>query len=350
MRFQSFVCLLLAGLACGQTTPAPSPGTPAPKAEKTAPEAPPAKTVAPDDPVLTVKGVCVDPGKQGNDCKTVVTRAQFEKLSEARQPNMPAAFRRNLASQYAVILQMSSAAEKRGLDKQPRFDELMHLMRMQILAGELNRALKEEADKVSDADFEDYYKKNAANFEQADLLRLMVPRTKQIANPKPGTKDEEIQAQQKAGEAEMQKLADALHARAAKGEDFEKLQKEAYAAAGLKGNPPDTKLSKTRRTVLPHKQAAVFDLKAGALSETIPDPSGYFIYKMVTKQTMPLDSVKDEIRNTLSGQRYRDVMQSFQNPDNAELNDAYFGPGPKAPGQTPPRGGKPAAQEEEDRH
>ncbi len=365
MRVQWFVCLLLAGLAYGQATPATPPAAAANKTAQNAPAAPPAQAVAPDDPVLTVKGVCADTSKQGEDCKTTVTRAQFDKLADALQPNMPAAIRRNLANQYATALVMSAAAEKRGLDKQPQFAEVVRFARMQILSVELRRALQEEAGKLTDADFEEYYRKNAGNFEQAELLRLYIPHNKQIVNPTPDAKEAalppqntreedaakkeaEFEAKQKAGEEEMKKLAAALHARAVQGEDFDKLEKEAFAAAGFKGTPPDPKMSKARRTTLPPKHAVAMDLKSGEVSELLSDPSGYYVYKMVSKQTLPLESVKEEIRGTVSSQRYREAMQAFQKMDNTELNDAYFGPAPKPPVRPMPRGGKAPEQGEED--
>ena len=45
----------------------------------------------------------------------------------------------------------------------------------------LTRALQTEANNISDADLEDYYKKNEASYEQATLARIFVPRAKQIA-------------------------------------------------------------------------------------------------------------------------------------------------------------------------
>ena len=78
------------------------------------------------------------------------------------------------------------------------------------------------------------------------------------------------------------------------------------------------------------------ELKPGEVSEVISDPSGNYIYKMVSKETMPLDTVKTEIKNTISAQRYREAMQKYQN--NADLNDAYFG-NMRGPGMSmPPRG------------
>ena len=347
MRFQWFPFLLLASLAFGQATSTPQPSAMAPAATSTA-VAPAQKTVGPDETVLTVKGACPESSRQGEDCKTAVSRSQFEKVTDSIQPNMPMAIRRNVANQYSVMLLMSAAAEKRGLDKGPKFEEAMHVSRMQILARELSRALKEDSEKISDTDFEEYYRKNAANFEEADLLKLYIPHNKHV-NADPNEKEDEVEAEEKAGEEEMSKLAKDLQSRAAKGEDFEKLQKEAYDTAGFKGAPSDPKMNKVRRTMLPPKQAMVMDLKAGQVSELIADPSGYYVYKMISKESLPLDSARDEIRNVLSAQRYRDAMQAFQKTDNAELNEAYFGPAPKPPVPPASRGGKTPEQGEEDR-
>ena len=235
MRFQWLMCLLLASIAFAQAAPpAPpvasggKPGQPAPAPDKT-----PESKVGPHDPVLTVKGVCADASKQGDDCKTVIDKEQFEKLAEALQPNMSPAIRRQLANAYGRMLAMSAAAEKRGLEKQPKFDEMLRFARMQILSQELSRALQEDAGKISDSDLEAYYTKNAPSFEEASVLRILVPASKQLAPSKPNVKEEEIKAEQKAGQEAMTKVAAGLRTRAANGEDFDKLQKEAYVAAGL---------------------------------------------------------------------------------------------------------------------
>src|SRR5215471_10896564 len=405
MRFQWFLPIVLVCLAFGQAaappaqsaqpaaSPAPAtqpaqPGQPGQAANPgTAPAAAPKPPeVAPTDPVLTLKGVCQDPAKDAASCQTVVTRAQFEKLANALQPNMSPQVKRQLAAAYARYLIVSTAAEKKGLDKDPQFDEIAHFNRMQILYQLLTRNLQEEAQKVSDEDIQKFYDDNKKNFEEADFLRIYVPKTRQITPPapakpagaKPGVKptpkagakpsikptslsigaqeeeDEEKSAppaqakkqpspeeQQKAGEAAMKKVAQGLQKRAAAGEDFEKLQKEAYTAAGIKGNAPPVKMDKTRRNALPSTQSAVFDLKEGAVSDLLTEPSGYYIYKMVAKRTLPLDAVKGEIKNTISSQRFRDSMQAVQQQSTPELNDNYFG-ATRPPGMPlPPRGGKP---------
>ena len=359
MRSQYLVCLLLAGLAYGQAAPPAAPPTAGTKAEPSASAAPdkaPEIKVGPDDPVITLKGFCTDATQQGDACKTVITRAQFEKLAEALQPGMSPAIRRQLATAYTRLLRMSTAAEKRGLDKQPKFDEMMGFARMQILSQELSRALQEDSGKVSDGDIEDYYKKNESSYVQATFARIFIPRAKQITPPvgvpktdgkadvkttvKAPATQPPTEAQQKAAEEAMTKVAADLRARAVKGEDPDKLQKEAYVAAGLPGNPPNTKMEKVRSTTLPADHRAAMDLKPGEVSQVISDTGGHYIYKLDSKETLPLDSVKSEIRGVISSQRYRDSMQGFQG--DAELNDTYFGPTRNPAMPMPPRGAKPA--------
>jgi len=367
MRSQCLVCVLLAGLAYGQAAQPATPPAAGAKAEQStsaAPDKAPEVNVGPDDTVITLKGFCADASQKGDACKTAITRAQFEKLVEALQPGMPSNLRRQLATRYSQVLKMSAAAEKRGLDKGPTFEEKMYFARMQILSQELGRALQEDSNKVTDADIEDYYKKNEASYEQATFARIYIPRAKQIApsaaKPKADTEagaksaatanaqQAPTEEQKKAAAEAMKKVAADFRDRAAKGEDPDKLEEEAYAAAGLPGSAPNTKMEKLRRTALPANHQAVMELKPGEVSELISDPnSGYYIYKMVGKETLSVEAVKSDILKVISSQRYRDSMQSFQG--NIDLNDAYFGPTRNPAMPPPPRGATPPGQERPDR-
>lgn len=362
MRSQYLVCLLLGGLAYGQAAQPAAPPSAAGKADQSASAATdkaPEVKVEPDDAVITLKTFCADTTQKGDACKTVVTREQFDKLVEALQPGMSAPVRRNLATRYATMLRMSTEAEKRGLDKQPKYDEMMRYARMQILSQQLSIALQQDAAKVSDSDLEDYYKKNELNYEQATFARIFIPRSKQIVNPivpsKAGDKTttanaappQPTEAQKKAAEEAMDKVAADVRERAAQGEDPDKLQKDAYVAAGLPGNAPNTKMEKVRRTTLPPNHQSIMDLKPGDVSPVISDPnSGHYVYKMISKETLTLESMKPEIEKIISGQRYRDSMQSFQG--NVDLNDAYFGPTQNRPRPPLPRGAKPPSDQPAD--
>jgi len=218
----------------------------------------------------------------------------------------------------------------------------------------MQQKIQEDATNVPEEKIADYYKKNPEAFEQYSLERLFVPRTRQVqaeAKEKEEEKDEKLtDEQQKAKQAEekakqeeneqaMTKLAESLRARAAAGEDFAKLQKEAFEAAGLKIESPTVNMSNIRRTGLPPAQASVFDLRAGEVSQVINDAGGHYIYKVKSKDQISLDQVKEEIHRTLQTQQTRDMMDKVNSSFQVETNEAYFGPGgPGVPGMPPQRG------------
>jgi len=337
MRSLLFVSFLLAGMAFGQAIPAPQTAPTKEEPGETEAASKPAAPVSPDAPVITIKGLC-DADKAGKpECQTVVSKAEFEKLASTLE--VPEARKRQLAEAYGGLLYLSHEAEKRGLDKGPRFEESMRFRRMQALAEQLSKNLVDEANKIPDSDVEKFYNTNPEAFQEAELLRVFVPKMKTTVPVKDAKAPTE--AEQKANEAGMKKEADALHTRAVAGEDFDALQKAAFTAGGLKATPPSAKLGKIRRTGLPPEHAQVFDLKPGEVSAVIPDTGGYFIYKLISKQQAPLASVKEEIHNTLLGQKMKDAQAEFQSASTPVLSEAYFGPEQTAP--KPPSMARPEA-------
>jgi parvulin-like peptidyl-prolyl isomerase len=263
------------------------------------------------------------------------------------------------------MIAMSDAAKKQGLDKTPQFEETLKFAKMQILANELQRNIQEQAGKIPPEEIEKYYKEHADVYEQVTIDRLFVPRTKQ-SGPEAQQDDEkseklseeaqkakEAEEKTKAAESEqaMSKLAESLRSRAAAGEDFVKLQKEAFDAAGMKIDAPTVNLPNVRRTGLPPAHTVVFDLKPGEVSQVISDSGGYYIYKVNSKSEIPLDQAKTEIHSKLQNDRTRETMEKLNNSFKVETNDAYFGPGgvgapppPRLPHpQTPPSGAPPQA-------
>jgi hypothetical protein len=343
MTQYGLVCLLLGAMAWGQaanstSTPAQQPGAPPSAASSgAAPAGNPdaeASKVAPDAPVLTINGSCDNPpADKTADCKTVITRAEFEKTLEAVQPNMPVRVRRQFAMRYATALVMAQKAHEMGLDQGPKFEERLKLARVQILSQGLSQAVQEKAGQISDKDIEDYYQSKSADYEEADVQRIFVPHSQQLPASKVKLSAAAEKKRQKDAEEVMQKEAGKLRARAVAGEDLAKLQAEAFQLSGIKTKAPSTKMGKVRRASLPPAQASVMDLKTGEVSAVLSDQSGYFIYKVGAKDVEPLDKVKDEIRGTLRTQRVQEQMQAVQKSGTPTLDEAYFGPE-----QGPPQG------------
>lgn len=340
MLYRVFVCLLFGALVWGQAEQEPAAQKPA--APKTAtPPAPPAKaepaSIPPEAAVITIKGVCDNAAAEAaksTDCKTVVTRAEFERLLDAFQ--VPANARRQVATRYASFLVMAHEAHKMGLDKGPRYEELLKISRVQVLSQEFNRHMQEKANEIPDSEIQDYYKTNDAAYQEADLQRLFIPHSKQLESPKDKLSDEETKKRQQDADEVMQKEAETLHTRAASGEDFDKLQQEAFTTAGLKAAAPSTKLGKVRRNSLPSDQGAVMDLKSGEVSQLITTPNGYFVYKVGEKDTLPLEKVREEIHNIRRQQKMQDSMQAVQQLSTPVLDEKYFGAEPATTPQAAP--------------
>lgn len=326
-----YVCLLFSVTAAwGQAAKPPARPAPpkAPTASSTTTKTAVAATVAPGTPVITIAGLCDKPAaSKAADCKTVVTRAEFEQLVNTVAPTIAPAARKQLATQYGMALVMVHKAHQMGLDQGPKFQELMRVARIGVLTKELSQSLQDEAGHVTDKEIETYYHNNDTAFQEVELQRIFIPRSKQLAEAKDKPADDAAKKQEQESEDAMKKLAEALRARAAAGEDFEKLQDEAIAASELKGKPP-TKLGKVRRTSLPPDQAQIFNLKPGETSQLISTPNGYLVYKVGEKDTLPLDKVRDEISSTLRSQRMQDALQTIQQSATPELNEKYFAEAP----------------------
>jgi hypothetical protein len=366
MRKSWLVCVFLGTLAWGQAQPVtpPAQGSPAPAPNAGAtPAAAPAAEVSLTAAVLTIKGIaCPEMAKTATgstaatgktaaaakkpaDC--VITRGEFEKLTKALQQGptpLNAQQKRQLATQLPGVIAMSEAAKKKGLDKSEGYLETMKFVKMRILAQKLQDAVREEADNVPPEQIAKYYKENPEAYEQFSLDRLFIPRNKQpsaedkeeakepekLTEEQQKAKDAADKAKQEKGEQELNELAETLRQRAAAGEDIAKLQKEAFEAAGTKVENPTVNLPKVRRTGLPPAHAAVFELKVSEVSAVISDNGGHYVYKVVSKEVLPLDQVKDEIHNKLKAERLKTMMDNYTNSYEAVTNDAYFGPPPPA--------------------
>src|SRR5215831_19789582 len=89
-----------------------------------------AANVSPEMAVITIKGLCEKQAPSSTSpCETVVTRAQFEKLTNALLPNMKPSFQLQVARGYPDLLEMAQAAEARGVDKTSRFQERLEFAR-----------------------------------------------------------------------------------------------------------------------------------------------------------------------------------------------------------------------------
>lgn len=297
--------------------------------------------------VITIQGLCNKPraeskaAKAPATCETTISRSEFEAVVNAIQPEMPESARKQFASRYAMGIVLAHDAHEQGLDRGPAFDEMMRVMRIQVMAQELAKSLRKEAAQVSDADVKAYYDKNSDKYQEADFERIYIPKTKQAA-PKPDQKPADAEKERADSESEMKAKADALHASAVAGGDFSKLQSDAFETAGMKVESPSTKLTKVRAANFPPDQRSIFSLKPGTVSDVIPSQSGFFIYKLDSKTAVPLDQASQEIRSTLENERFQQKMEALEKSVQLSYDDNYFKASPPAVGAMPNRPAAPA--------
>jgi hypothetical protein len=318
--------LLCAAFAQSQTAPpppsAPSSGTPTPPAAAPAGPAANPSAVAPDQAVITLPGSCdakAGGPKPGTGCVNSVTKDQFEKLTTALKPDLTAEQKRNFAQHYGTLLVFSNAGRALGLENDPKYQLIMQFAANQILVDVVREHYTNEYAHPTDQQIDDYYKQNAKKFAEAKLQRVIVPRS-QAAGDKAKPTD-----------AEEQAYADQIRQKWTSGSDPAKLQTEAFEHAGIKATAPDVNFGDKRPGSLPPAHEGVFELKAGEISQAYADPSGFYLYKVVSTREVPLTEVKDSIAKTLSQQELKDKLESINASVTPVLNETYFGPAAPPP-------------------
>lgn len=337
------ISLLAGTCAFAQTVSAPAaqsptqPPVPQPSAAPVVPQQSfNPDNVAPNAAVVVVHGVCPSansgaakngvtkdgPAKDASansDCQTVITKEQFNAMLSgmnlSSQVSTQAAMR-SFAESYTQLLALASAGEKAGAENDPRFQELMRIARIRALADSYRHALEEQYSNPSQEEIEAYYKENISKYESFKVERIIIPSINPNRTP--------------AGRAEFdkkfQQLAHDIRERAARGEETQKLQDEVYKSLSLP-SPPKTDLGMKRRGGLPAGiERDLFALKPGEVTKLEAEMSGLNVYKLRSRDTIPVEFVKGEIVRDLHQKNMEAAIKSVTGSVHADLNEQFFGP------------------------
>ena len=337
------ISLLAGTCAFAQTAGAPAMQSPA-RPPVPQPSAPPVvqpqsfnpDNVPPNAAVVVVHGVC-PPANAGSakngvtkdgsakdastnaNCETVITKDQFNAMlsgmSLASQLPTQAAMR-NFAESYAQLLAMAGAGEKDGAENDPRFQELMRIARIRALADFYRHALEEKYSNPSQEQIEAYYKENISKYESFKVERIIIPSINPNRTP----------AARAEFDKKFQQLANDIRERAARGEETQKLQDEVYKTLALPSSPK-TDLGMKRRGGLPAGiEKDLFALKPGEVTKLEAEMSGLNIYKLRSRDTIPVEFVKAEIVRDLHQKNMEAAIKSVTSSVHADLNEQFFGP------------------------
>jgi len=344
--FRSVFVLLLASAAWGQSTLGNSspPSQTAPGQAAITPSAAELaiRKIPADAPIITIDGFCEHPSVGKNmqpECKTVITRAQFEKVLEALKPNAPQAIRRSLANTYVQLLVKSHEALKMGLDKDPDFADRLEVLRLTVDHSALDEELKrQESAKITDKQVDDYYRDHPDEFVQVDVQRLFVPWYEPEDDPNKKLTPAEKLQRDRAWQKQLKAEAEKLYARAVAGEDFLPLQIEAYQFTGANNGTAtegDITVPRQRKMMLDQAMMPMLDLQPGQMTKLITDDNGYYVFKATKREVLTLEGyggyARKEIRKKFADEAYaKDKAALEQEAAAANFNDSYFGP-PRPP-------------------
>lgn len=336
-----FIISILAGTcAFAQTAVAPPAQVPS-RPPVTQPPVPPLPqsfnpdNVAPNAAVVTIHGLCPkdsaaakagsakagstkDSAKDGS-CETVITKDQFyamlSGMSVSSQITTPAAMR-NFAESYSQLLALAGEGEKAGAENDPRFQELMRIARVRALADSYRHALEEKYSNPSQQEIEAYYNDNIAKYDSFKVERIIVPSINPGRTP----------AARAESDKKVQKLASDIRERAARGEETQKLQDEVYKVLALP-TPPRTDLGIKRRGSLPAGiEKDLLALKPGEVTKLEAEMSGFNIYKLRSRDTLPIEYVKAEITRNLHQKNMENAIKAVTGNIHPEFNEQFFGP------------------------
>lgn len=302
-----------------QAAVTPQPVAPAAQAMPQPPVQPPAP-VAPDAPVVTIHGLCAAGQPQSDSCTLVLTRQQFEamvsSLNISGQNFTPAALR-SLATGFVTVLALADAGEKAGVEKDPRFQELMKAARTRALADAYRRYLQEKYSNPSAEEIEAYYKQNTSKFEETKIERILVP----TAHPK---RSQENRAE---FEKKAREVAERIRERAARGEDMAQLQAEVYKALAIDMQPPQTDVNTNRKGILlPQAEQDIKALKPGEVTKVELEPSGFNIYKVRSRAVTPFETAKAQIVREISQKNIDETLKAATGHVHSDLNEDFFNP------------------------
>jgi hypothetical protein len=335
---------------------APAQDLPGPQDQKPAPPPVPESKVPQDAAVITISGLCDTrylPGTKAPyaqddsksdlpsvptdatlasviaadaSCKTAITRAQFEILISGLAPNMPPDARRRVAERYPDMLFQAQLLHQLGIDKDPAYVERLKFNYMEMLGRTLVQYLQKKSGDLTDAEIETYYKEHPDNFRRVNMLRLYILNHRVYSdvglpagkrNPHPTPAEAVVDADAMKAEAER------LHKEAVAGVSFERLEAAAYKAAHDTDDTPDVKLENLTVDRVPAQyESAVFDLPVGKVSDLVADNNGWNVFKVLSKDTVPLSEAKPIIQKL----RMREMTAMLKDGVKADLNDDYFTP------------------------
>ncbi len=186
---------------------------------------------------------------------------------------------------------------------------------------------------VTDADAEDFYKKNPDQFKSPEQVRASHILVKVEADAKPEVV------------VEKQKAAQAIADRVKKGEDFAKLAKELSEDPSAKQNSGDLDFF-TKEAMVPEFSKAAFAMKKDEISDPVRSEFGFHVIKVTDRkdaETVTLEKARPQLIAYLKNQKKQAEIEKVVQDVRAKADVKINLPEPPAP-PAPAPGAAPAPE------
>jgi parvulin-like peptidyl-prolyl isomerase len=249
--------------------------------------------------------------------KLIEKRAADTKVTDEEVTETFKKFTASLGSEADVKKQIEASGQT--------IEKLRENIRASLKQDHWLEAEVTKAGGVTDKDAKDFYDKNGDKFVSPAQVRASHILVKVEADAKPET----VVAKEKA--------AQAIAARAKKGEDFGKMAKELSEDPSAKENSGDLDFF-GKEQMVPEFSDAAFAMKKGEISDPVRSPFGYHVIKVTDRkdsETVPLDKVKDRVLAFLKGQKAEALKQEIRQKAEVKINLPEPPPEPANPGAAP---------------
>jgi hypothetical protein len=287
------------------------------------------KLSTPEDEVVITVDACEPPAT--DPCQTRLTREQFEKrfrtaYAGPRLPNEHYPNTNARADQYVRLLAYSQEARKEGLDKDPELQLEIHQVEMQLLSTALQKKLKIESANPPEQVLQDYYNKIIKQYEEITVRSVFIPRPPRSKAAQNAQTPEGAAPWPEGEDVETQKIGDEARRQLAAGEDPDKVEQAAFAAAKSTEQLPSTKAVTWRHnaTFPASEEALLFALKPGDVSPPVPNGSGLTIYRLESRRTIPLAEVTQEVKALYQMDRLKEQLNTFLDKVHPVFSKEYF--------------------------
>ncbi len=245
-----------------------------------------------------------------------ITYGDFASFISVLPPETQAAARgdgkRQTAEELVKLRMLAGEARAKGLDKSPKFQQQVQIMQDNILVGLLLQSVQDSL--ATDEEIKAYYEEHKADFERVTARHILL-----LTRGENALKDEDAKA----------KIAE-LKAKLVAGGDFEAIAKAESMDPGSKKD--GGKLPRFGRgEMVPEFEKVAFGMKVGDTSDPVKTDFGYHIIKVEAHETASFDECKEPIANHLRQEKFQKMVDDLKKKADAKLDEAFFGPPPKAP-------------------